>query len=100
TLYTIEPEMPTASDGASPVEIDTHGMNPGKVLCMAASLGRIQARVLVLGCEPTPISDQDDMQMGLSLHVQAAIELAVDRIESLIAEHCGVRIVQSRGCSV
>ena len=47
TLYLIEPEL----DG-NEAAIDTHGMDPVKVLALAQHLGGPLPRVLVVGCEP------------------------------------------------
>lgn len=85
TLYLIEPELP-ASD-APAAEIDTHSMTPAKVLRLVATFGTIRTRILVVGCEPTPLSDDDEMQMGLSPAVEAALDAAELRIEALIAEN-------------
>src|SRR5262249_135944 len=81
TLFLIEPDLSApAADNA----IDPHSMHPVKVLDSARSLGAKIGRVLVVGCEPTPIDPQHDMQMDLSPPVAAAIAPAVDRVEKLI----------------
>lgn len=85
TLYVIEPEQASSSD--KPIcTLEMHGMNPWKVLQMAATLGGPLPRVLVVGCEPTPPEDPEDMQMGLSPPVAAAVDEAVRLVESLVAE--------------
>ena len=48
TLYVIEPDRPGSGDAS----INPHGMDPARVLNLAASMGTISAQVLVLGCEP------------------------------------------------
>ncbi len=52
TLALIEP---TADEGEA--EIDTHGMDPVRVLRLARELGGTPARTLVLACEPARIVD-------------------------------------------
>jgi Ni,Fe-hydrogenase maturation factor len=59
-------------------------MDPAKVLRMARELGSTIPRVLIVGCEPRPFSPDDEMQMGLSEPVQAAVEEAITVIESLV----------------
>ena len=53
TLYTVEPDLGCMKD-ATPGEtmINPHGMDPMRVLQLALSMGPVQARVLVVGCEP------------------------------------------------
>ncbi|HEX3659353.1 MAG TPA: hydrogenase maturation protease [Pirellulales bacterium] len=88
TLYVIEPDAagPTAGEPTA-CTVEMHGMNPWKVLQMATALGGPLPRVLVVGCEPTPLADPDDMQMGLSQPVQAALDEAVRIVQSLVAAH-------------
>src|SRR5262249_2199524 len=83
TLYVLEPdarELP-----AEGLQVGGHGMDPVKVLQLAAAMGGRIERLLLVGCEPTPPDDEDDMQMGLSDPVRAAIDEAVGMIESLVA---------------
>lgn len=83
TLYVIEPGF---EQGA--VAIDTHGMDPVKVLGLAQALGGELPRTLVVGCEPrTRMGDDDEeIVMELSEPVRAALRPAVELVESLIAE--------------
>jgi hydrogenase maturation protease len=85
TVYLIEPEI--EEDGE--VSLDTHGMDPVKVIKLARALGAEPARTLVVGCEPQVVvsgEDYDDMLMGLSEPVRAAVEEAVQLVESLVKE--------------
>jgi len=89
TLYVIEPDLPPCSAGGAalpePVAIETHGMGPEKVLRLAVALGGTLPRVLVVGCEPSPmVADDSDMMPGLSPPVHAAIDEAIVLIESLV----------------
>jgi hydrogenase maturation protease len=90
TLYLIEPDANEAEDGAeiSPqdIQLDTHNLDPAKVLRLASSLVRKQNRILLVGCEPMPMDVDQDMAMELSEPVRAAIPEAVKMIESLLNE--------------
>ncbi|MBW3596701.1 MAG: hydrogenase maturation protease [Planctomycetes bacterium] len=81
SLYLIEPEFDGEAAAAS---LDAHSMDPVKVLRFARSLGGPLPRVLLVGCEPTP-PPEDEMQMGLSEPVHAAVDEAADLIEWLVA---------------
>jgi len=85
TVYIIEPEIEEEGDAA----IDTHGMDPVKVIRFARALGAKPVRTLVVGCEPQVIltgENYDDMLMELSEPVQAAVDEAVKLVESLVEE--------------
>jgi hydrogenase maturation protease len=89
TLYVIEPDLPFAAAGGAAfpasVAVETHGMGPEKVLNLAAALGGPLPRVLVVGCEPSPmVADDSDIMAGLSPPVQAAVDEAVRLIDSLV----------------
>ncbi len=88
TVYLIEPEI--EEDGE--VSLDTHGMDPVKVIKLSRALGAEPARTLVVGCEPQVVvsgEDYDDMLMELSEPVRAAVEEAAKLVESLVEEICG-----------
>ena len=87
SLYIIEPEMPDLPD-AAPQEnlMQGHSMDPVKVLQMVREMGGTVGRILLVGCEPTPINPEGEMQMELSPRVAAAIEPAVRAIGALIAD--------------
>ena len=85
TVYLIEPEI--EDDGE--VSLDTHGMDPVKVIKLSRALGAKPTRTLVVGCEPQIVvsgEDYDDMLMELSVPVQAAVEEAAKLVESLVEE--------------
>ena len=85
TVYLIEPEI--VEDGE--VVLDTHGMDPVKVIKLSRALGARPTRTLVVGCEPQVVvsgEDYDDMLMELSEPVRAAVEEAVKLVESLVEE--------------
>ena len=85
TVYLLEPEI--EEDGE--VSLDTHGMDPVKVIKLARTLNARPKRTLVVGCEPRVVvggEDYDDMLMELSEPVQAAVEEATRLVESLVEE--------------
>jgi hydrogenase maturation protease len=85
TVYLLEPEI--GEDGE--VVLDTHGMDPVKVIKFARALGAKPTRTLVVGCEPQVVvsgEDYEDMLMELSEPVRAAVEEAVKLVESLVEE--------------
>jgi hydrogenase maturation protease len=83
TVYLIEAE----TDEAEPV-LDTHGMDPVKVLGLVRALGGTPPRTFVVGCEPQTRMSADDEELlaELSEPVRAALEEAVKVVESLLAE--------------
>ncbi len=90
TVYLIEPEIEDEGE----VTLDTHAMDPVKVLRLARAMGTRMPRTLVVGCEPQNIPGRggpqthpyDDMLMELSDPVQAAVEEAATLVESLVQE--------------
>ncbi|HJT57461.1 MAG TPA: hydrogenase maturation protease [Ktedonobacteraceae bacterium] len=93
TVYLIEPDLtgmsPEKGEEAGRVALDNHSMDPVKVLAYARTLGARAIRTLLVGCEPTPIGGTDayeEMQMGLSEPVRAAIDEAVKMIDALVEE--------------
>jgi hydrogenase maturation protease len=88
TLYVLEPEWDAADaqtpDNSLAMPIETHALDPARVLKTVLALGGRPRRVLLLGCEPTPHDPDADFVMELSAPVQAAVDLAADMIESLV----------------
>lgn len=64
--------------------MNPHGMDPVRVLTLAASIGTISAQVFIVGCEPNDFGDELEGRMGLSSPVQAAVEEASNMVEDLI----------------
>jgi hydrogenase maturation protease len=83
TLYVLELPHEAPPDEAAAVE--AHDLDPLKVMRLAAAMGGRVGRLLLVGCEPTPPADADEMAMGLSEPVRAAVEEAVPLVESLVA---------------
>ena len=89
TLYLIEPDVAAIPPGQgihSRVAIDGHSMDPVRVLALAKTLGAPPIRTLLVGCEPSSSAEEanEEMQMGLSEPVQAAIDEAVQLIDKLV----------------
>jgi hydrogenase maturation protease len=85
TLFVLEPDLSVLGDpGAVGMDLNPHGMDPLRVLNLAASLGPIPAHILVVGCEPQDFGDELEGRMGLSSPVQAVVENASNIIEELI----------------
>ena len=94
TLYTIEPEVDEIENieeqGAM---VETHGMNPLKVLSMVKSMGGQFKKILLVGCEPATFGPEEG-QMGLSEPVAAAVDDAARIVESLVAKFCHEEVAQ------
>jgi hydrogenase maturation protease len=85
TVFLIEPRLGEV-DG--PVTLDAHGMDPVKVLALAGQLGPVPERILVVGCEPkvSMSGDEEDLVGDLSEPVLAAIDPAVEMVESVLED--------------
>ena len=81
TISLIGPDLGKL-DEPQQLVIEPHGMNPLNVLRMAASMGRGLKNVLLIGCEPATLGDEEG-KMGLSAPVKAAVDEAVQMIASL-----------------
>jgi hydrogenase maturation protease len=97
TLYTIEPNLENLDGlrGREP-DLETHGMNPVRVLRMAQSMEGSLGRILLVGCEPETLGSEEEGQMGLSATVEGSIQGAADLVESLVAKI----LEESKTCSV
>ncbi len=62
---------------------DTHYANPVRALMLAYSLGKLPAKVLMMGCEA---SLHDDFAMGMSEAVQQALPEAAQKIKDWLFE--------------
>ena len=84
TLHLIE----ASSMDAGPVGAETHGMDPARVLAFARALGPVPERIYVLGCEPEVIPDAsgDEVVVGLSPPVVAALDAAVEQVWNLVEQ--------------
>jgi hydrogenase maturation protease len=87
SLVVIEPSTAAVrtDDEASSV-VETHGMDPVHVLRLAAVLGGVPDRVLVVGVEPDSVDPEDDRLGLLSEPVAAAVDGAVALVTELVYE--------------
>ncbi|HXD85681.1 MAG TPA: hydrogenase maturation protease [Urbifossiella sp.] len=83
TLYCLEIEPEAHSDESA---VDGHSLDPVSVLRLAESLGVPARQLLLVGCEPSPGTPDDDFTEGLSPAVRAAVPEAVAMIESLVGQ--------------
>jgi hydrogenase maturation protease len=87
TIYIIDPDLDDLDSlSAEQMAIETHGMNPMKVLAMAKSMGGDLKGILVVGCEPASLGSEEEGQMGLSETVNASVEEAISVINRLVTE--------------
>ncbi|MGI8632446.1 MAG: hydrogenase maturation protease [Solirubrobacterales bacterium] len=84
TVYVIEPDV----DEDGPVSLDTHGMDPVKVMRLARELGPVPDRLLVVGCEPEVqmTGEEEDVAVALSEPVRAALDEAEKAVDAVLAE--------------
>jgi hydrogenase maturation protease len=84
TVYVIEVDR----DEHTEATLDTHGMDPAKVIGLVRALGGTPPRTFVVGCEPqTRMSaEHEDVVAELSEPVRAALGQALALVESLLAE--------------
>jgi hydrogenase maturation protease len=85
TLYTIEINTKDLGSRQTPA-VDGHRLDPMQVLKMAKGMDGELGRILLVGCEPATFGPEEEGQMGLSPPVAAAVDRAVELIESLIAK--------------
>jgi hydrogenase maturation protease len=87
TLYVIEPEWKEAEelDNLLSLPLETHSLDPARVIRLVSALGGRAKRLVVLGCEPTPLDPDEDPMVELSPPVRAAVDEAVLIVESLVA---------------
>jgi hydrogenase maturation protease len=83
TLSVIEP----GGEEGEPA-LETHGMDPLKVLGVARALGPLPGRVLIVACEPQDVltGEEGEVVMELSTPVSAAVAPAVELVQSLARE--------------
>ena len=76
--------VPTALAETLNEALDPHAMNLDAVLRMAQTLGGVNGRLYLVGCEPA-VLECDGGKLGLSRHVASAVPIAVGMLESLVA---------------
>jgi hydrogenase maturation protease len=83
TVYVIEPSVDNQEDTAQESLMDAHSMNPMNAICMARAANAPTRRILLVGCEPETLGGEEGA-MGLSASVEAAVDVAVKQITSLV----------------
>src|SRR4029079_4023851 len=84
TLYVMEArEEDVAADIEDGAMVDPHGMAPATVLRLLRAVGGWPGRVLVIACEPASV---EDVGMGLTPEVAAAVDRAVALVAETVAE--------------
>jgi hydrogenase maturation protease len=92
TLYLLEPEIePDGSQETMPL-IETHNMEPLRVIRLALALGGTLPRIIIVGCEPETLGGDDDIPVGMSETVGAAVSEAVRMVESQITLSLELRV--------
>jgi len=85
TIYLIEPDItdPATIDSSAlhASLADAHYTEPSQVLVLAKALGVLPPKVYIVGCQP---AGYDELGAELSDQVRGAVEVALNRIESLI----------------
>jgi hydrogenase maturation protease len=84
TLYLMEADEEEFAAGIEDGEmLDPHGMDPATVLRFVRAVGGWPGKVVVIACEPAEV---EEMGFGLSDHVSAAVDRAVELVVTTIAE--------------
>ena len=73
----ITPEVPAAEEHIP----DVHLANPERVLTMAKRMNALPDRVVIVGCQPAEV---DELEARLSPEVEAALDLAVRKVEETV----------------
>lgn len=84
TLYLVEPEA------GEELCVETHGMEPHKVLALAKAMGGKVECLRLVACEPL-LFGEEHMGIGLSPPVEAAVEPAVAMVRAVVSELRGGR---------
>jgi hydrogenase maturation protease len=83
TLYVMEADEADVSGGIEDgAMVDPHGMDPETVLRFVKAVGGWPGKVIVIACEPAEV---EDFGIGLTDDVTAAVDQAVELVESTIA---------------
>ena len=84
TLYVLEPDMAEFEGAIEDGEtLDPHSMDPMTMLRFVRAIGGWPGRVQVIACEPAIV---EDVGLGLTAPVEAAVERAIALVLETIAE--------------
>jgi hydrogenase maturation protease len=87
TVRVLEVDPPRPEEpGATDLTVEGHNLDPARVLRLAAAMGSPVQRLFVVGCEPGPLDELDEMAAGLSEPVRAAVGEAVVLVEALVRQ--------------
>jgi hydrogenase maturation protease len=94
TLYTFEPDLEEldALDNSATM-VETHDMNPLRVLSIARRMGATFGAIRLIGCEPETFGPEEGF-MGLSAPVVASIAPATKMVESLVKQFSELTVTQ------
>jgi len=92
TLYVLEPDLDGGESAAPEAMVETHGMNPLKVLQLVRALGGQPGAIRVVGCEPADFGSEEEPAMELSKPVRAAVDEAVRLVESLVGSRMNYEV--------
>jgi hydrogenase maturation protease len=79
TLYVLDPGSFRVS-----VNPTAHTVGPDSAMQLARTMGGLPERIRVVGCEPAWIPEDDDLHLGLSQPVAAAVEEAAALVEEIL----------------
>ena len=82
TVSLIEPDLREVEQGEQ-AAVETHGMDPLKVLRLAAAMNGSLQKILLVGCEPASLGG-DEGAIGLSKPVEAAVDEAVMLVTDVV----------------
>jgi hydrogenase maturation protease len=86
TLFLLEPQIDELDTKMAAPTLNAHSMDPLKVLRSVASMGTPPARTLIVGCEPTPLpEDENEMQLELTAPVRAAVDEALTMVQEIVS---------------
>jgi hydrogenase maturation protease len=83
TVYVLEPNLDAADNGPEQSMVDAHSLNPTNVIRLAQAMNAPIKKMLLVGCEPETLGGEEGV-MGLSAAVEAAVDVAVKQITSLV----------------
>lgn len=89
TIYVIEPDIAdeqTAKNAAG--SWNAHSLDPVNVLNLAKSLGAALKNIVLLGCEPSPWSEDCNNVSELSAPVRAAVDDVVQYLSATLPRLC------------
>jgi len=85
SLSVLEVHADSLGSSESAAVVEPHAMNPVNVLRLAARMGAKFQKIFLIGCVPATLGPEEG-QMGLSEPVSAAIDDAVELVESLVLQ--------------